>query len=618
MEKTTPPIVATDSIKNVPQLVRRRVELTPNKVSFRVQKDQAYHDVTAAQFLDDVVAVAKSFIAAGIGIGDRVVIMSATRYEWTVCDFAAQFAGAVPVPIYETSSQDQAAFILKDSDAKLAFGETGRHVKLLQGALEAQNIELPGRLWRMVDGTENTLEQFRALGVDVTDEQLAERENSAEPDTIASLVYTSGTTSDPRGAAITHANLAHLAVNVVESVPELIYDGATTVLMLPLAHILARFVQLATFWGGTTITHVRDASRVVAILKAQQPTFMVVVPRVMAKVLAAVHKSAEEKKMGKVFNRAEQVAVDWALHLEAQEAGRDSKAGFALKAQHALFDKLFYSKIRETLGGRLKYMVSGAAPLDKRLGLFFRGVGVNVLEGYGLTETTAPITLNYPGQSVVGSVGTPVPGSTVRISPDGEIELKGIGVFAGYHHAGDGAAFTEDGFFPTGDLGKLDADGRLFITGRAKDMILTDSGKNISPQRWQGVVERGGLVAQAVVVGDRRPHPAAVLVVDLPSLKEWAKANNRPDLESKWETPPAVPGEKITDPQLLAAIQAVVTDANKGGSHAERIDDWVALVADVSEEAGLVTATMKLKRSKFIDAMAPVIDELYAGSKKKS
>lgn len=618
MEKTVPPIVSTDSIRNVPQLVRRRVELTPTKVAFRVQKDQTYQDVTAEQFLADVVATAKAIVAQGIQVGDHVVIMSATRYEWTVCDFAAQFAGAVPVPVYETSSQDQAAFILKDSDAKLVFGETGRHIKLLTDALAAENMDLPGGLWRLMDGKENTFEQFKALGAEITDEQLAEREQAAGPDTIASLVYTSGTIAEPRGAAITHANLAHLTVNVVEGVPQVLHDQASTVLMLPLAHILARFVQLAAFWAGSTITHVRDASRVVAILKSQEPTFMVVVPRVMAKVLAAVRKSAAEKKMGKVFDRAEQVAVDWALHLEAQESGRPSKASFALKAQHALFDKLFYSKIRATLGGRLAFMISGAAPLDQRLGHFFRGVGINVLEGYGLTETTAPITLNLPNQSIIGSVGTPLPGSSVRISPDGEIEVKGLGVFAGYHHAEDGAAFTEDGYFPTGDLGRLDPDGRLFITGRAKDMILTDSGKNISPQRWQGVVERGGLVAQAVVVGDRRPHPAAVLVLDLVAVKEWAKANNRPDLEGKWDTAPAVPGEKVTDPQLLAAVQAVVTEANKGGSHAERIDDWVALIADVSEETGLVTATMKLKRGKFIEVMEPVINELYAHSTKKS
>lgn len=617
MEKTVPQIVSTDNIRNVPQLVRRRVELSPNKVSFRVQKDQAYHDVTAQQFLDDVVAVAKGLIASGIQPGDHVAIMSATRYEWTVCDFAAQFAAAVPVPIYETSSVPQAAFILKDSDSKLVFAETGRHVKLVEEAAASVGQELPGGVWRLMDGKENTYEQFKQLGKDVPDEELRAREEQAGPDTIASLVYTSGTIAEPRGAKITHANLAHLSVNAVEGLPQILHDSSSTVLMLPLAHILARFVQLAAFWGGSTITHVRDASRVVAILQAQQPTFMVVVPRVMAKVLAAVRKKAEEKKMGKVFDRAEQVAVDWAVHLEALEAGRPSKASLVLKAQHKLFDKLFYSKIRATLGGRLEFMVSGAAPLDKRLGQFFRGVGVQVLEGYGLTETTAPLSLNYPNNAVIGSVGTPLPGSSVRISPDGEIEVKGLGVFAGYHHAEDGADFTADGWFPTGDLGRLDPDGRLFITGRAKDMILTDSGKNLSPQRWQGVVERGGLVGHAVVVGDRRPHPAALLVLDLPAVKEWAKANNRPDLENKWDVAPPVPGERVTDEQLLQAVQTVVTEANKGGSHAERIDDWVALVADVSEEAGFVTATMKLKRGKFVEAMAPVIDQIYASSKKR-
>ncbi|MGA4508437.1 AMP-dependent synthetase/ligase [Propionibacteriaceae bacterium G1746] len=613
MEKTVPLAVNVDDVRSVQQLVRRRVQMSPERVSFRVLRDRAYHDVTAAQFLDDITRTAKAVIAAGIQPGEHVAITSATRYEWTVIDFAVLFAGGVVVPIYETSSVEQAAFILSDADVKLAFGETGRHVKLLGDALAANGRQAP--VWRIIDGNENTFEQFRALGADVTDEQLAEREALATPQTIASLVYTSGTMSDPRGAEITHANLAHLAVNAVDALPQILHDEASTVLMLPLAHILARFVQLAAFWGGTAITHVRDASRVVATLSEAKPTFMVVVPRVMAKVLAGVRKTAEGKKMGKVFDQAEKVAIEWAQHIQKLDAGQDDKASLALKAQYKVFDKLFYSRIRETLGGRLQFMVSGAAPLDKHLGEFFHGAGIQVLEGYGLTETTAPFTLNFPNHALLGSVGTPLPGSTARISNDGEIEVKGLGVFAGYHNY-DGREFTEDGFFPTGDLGRLDADGRLFITGRAKDMIITDSGKNISPQRWQGVVERGGLVANAVVVGDKRPHPVALLVLDLAAVKEWAKTNNRADLENKWQVAPPVPGERVTDEQLLAAVQTIVNDANKGGNHAERIDDYAVIVADVSEDAGYTTATMKLKRPKFIEAMAPVIEELYAKGRK--
>ena len=612
MEKTVAKLVDVDDVPNVAHLIRRRQAEHPNHVAFRVQRGKEYHEVTTAEFVDDIVAVAKGLIAKGIEVGDHVAIMSATRYEWTVCDFATLFAGGVVVPIYETNSTEQAAFILGDSGAKLAFGETGRHVKILQEAASANGGELPGGIWRLMDGTENILDDLKKAGEAISDEEVVARETQARPETIASLVYTSGTVSDPRGAAITHGNLAHLAVNAVEELQEILHSEASTVLLLPLAHILARFVQLAAFWGGAQTTHVRDASRVVPVIAAAKPTFMVLVPRVMSKVLAAVRKSATEKKMGKVFDRAEQASVDWAAHLEKQDLGRSSKAGLGLRAQHALFDKLFYSKIRATLGGRLEYIVSGAAPLDARLGQFFRGAGIEVLEGYGLTETTAPITVNRPHQSIIGSVGTPLPGSTVRISPEGEIQVKGLGVFAGYHNSDRAKDFTEDGYFPTGDIGTLDADGRLFITGREKDMIITDSGKNISPQRWQGVVERHGLVANAVVAGDRRPHPVGVIVLDLPAVKDWAKANNRPDLAEKWgDKAPSVPGEKVTDEQLLGAIKTIVAEANAGGSHAERINDYAVVMAEVTEDEGYVTPTMKLKRAKFVDAMEPVISELY-------
>ena len=611
MEKTVAQLVPTDDIPNVPYLIRKRVELSPDRVSYSVLRDKTYHDVTTTDFLADIVAVAKGLIAQGIQPGDHVAIMSATRYEWTISDFAILFAGGIVVPIYETSSQDQAAFILRDSDTKLAFGETARHVKLLTAAAEQNGGPLQAGVWRLNGGTENTLDDLKASGAEVTDEQLHEREIIATPDSVASLVYTSGTVSDPRGAAVTHGNLAHLAVNTIEHLHELIYPGSSTVLLLPLAHILARFVQLAVFWGEGRLTHVRDASRVVSVIAAAQPTFMVVVPRVLSKVLTAVRKGAEAKKMGKVFDRAEKVAIAWGEHVQKQSRGEKSNPSPLLRAQHALFDKLFYSKIRQTLGGNLEYIVSGAAPLEPRLGLFFHGAGIQVLEGYGLTETTAPIAVNKPHQAQAGSVGTPMPGSSVRISPDGEIEAKGLGVFAGYHHSDRATDFTSDGWFPTGDLGRLDEAGRLHITGRAKDMIITDSGKNISPQRWQGVVDRHLLVANTVVVGDKRPHPVALIVLDPEHLKEWATTNNKPALAAKCDDLPAVPGEVIDDADLIAALKPTIEEANRGGNHAERINDFALVLADVSEAAGYTTPTMKLKRPKFVEHMAPVIESLY-------
>ncbi len=600
--------VDTSSLANVPQIIRERVADKPDSVAFSVHRDGGTAEVTAREFLDDVESLAKGLIAHGIQPGDRVAVMSATRYEWTVCDFAVLFAGGVVVPIYETNTVEQAAFVLKDAAVVAAFGENNRHTKLLGEAAAQVGVELSG-LWRMHGG--DVLDELRAEGAEITDEQLVERSNLATPDTVASLVYTSGTVADPRGAEITHRNLAHLSANVIQSLREILFEGASTVLLLPLAHILARFVQLAAFVSGTRITHVRDASRVIQLLSDAQPTMMVVVPQVMAKVLAGVRKSADEKKMGKVFAVAEVTAIQWGKHSEDLQEGRPTKASLGLKVKHALFDKLFYSKIRATMGGNLGHLISGAAPLDATLAYFFRGVGIEVLEGYGLTETTAPITVNRPGHAVIGGVGTPVPGSEVKIGPEGEILVKGLGVFKGYYHGTAGSEFDADGFFNTGDLGHLDDQGRLFITGRAKDLIITDSGKNISPQKWQGIVEVDPLVQHAVVVGDKRPHLAALVVLDPVGLKDWAKANGRPDLAEKWDPRPAVPGEVVTDPDLRKAVEQLIDGANKHVSNAERIRHFVVIAADASEEGGYVTPTMKLKRGKFVADMHPVIEDIY-------
>lgn len=599
--------IPTDDIANVPQIVRQRAIEHPDGIAFAVHKGDSTVDVTAREFLADVESLAKGLIAHGIKPGDHVAVMSATRYEWTVCDFAVLFAGGVVVPVYETNTVGQTAFVLSDSGAVAAFAESGRHMKVVRDAAEEAGVTLSG-LWRMHGSSD--LADLREMGSEISDEDLRARADTSTPDTIASLVYTSGTISEPRGAAITHRNLAHLAVNVVDSLREVLFEGASTVLLLPLAHILARFVQLAAFIAGTKITHVRDASRVIPILAGARPSMMVVVPRVMAKVLAGVRKSATEKKLGKVFDVAEATAVEWGKHLEAVQEGRTGGTPLALRVKHALFDKLFYAKIRATLGGNLGTLVSGAAPLDHQLAYFFRGIGIEVLEGYGLTETTAPITVNRPGAAVIGGVGTPVPGSQVRIGEDGEILVKGLGVFEGYHH-GDGQEFTEDGYFATGDLGRLDSRGRLFITGRAKDMIITDSGKNISPQKWQGVIERDALVANAVVIGDKRPHLAALIILDPVGVKDWAKLNSKPAVAEAYGTAAPVPGTVVTDPDLLKAVEHLIDLANAQVSNAERVRHWAVVSADVSEEAGFVTPTMKLKRQKLIDAMSTIVEDLY-------
>lgn len=607
-QMTVPPVASVDDLRNVPQIVTERAESHPDAVAFSVHRGKEIVPVTCADFVAEVRAVAKGLIAHGLQVGDHVAVMSATRYEWTLVDFAVLFAGGVVVPIYETNTADQAAFVLSDSDTKAIFIENARHAKVISEACASAGLELSGT-WRLQGNDDLT--ELKAKGESISDEELDQRAASASPETIASLVYTSGTVADPRGAAITHANLAHLTRQIIPMLDDVLFEGASTVLLLPLAHILARFVQLAAFVSGCRMTHVRDASRVIQLLSDAQPTMMVVVPRVMAKVLEGVRKNAAAKKMGKVFARAEKVAVAWGQYREALQEGQVTRPPLALKAEYTLFDKLFYSKIRATMGGNLGTLVSGAAPLDTHLGYFFRGIGIDVLEGYGLTETTAPIAVNIPRAARIGSVGQPVPGSTIKIGPDGEILVKGIGVFAGYHNDA-GRDFDAEGYFNTGDLGELDAKGRLSITGRAKDLVITDSGKNIAPQKWQGLVERDLLVGHAVVVGDKRPHAAALVMLDPMPFKEWAEANGKTDLAILAENPPATPGERITDEAVIAHVTKLVDDANKQVSNAERIKDFAVVLADVSEDSGLVTPTMKLKRGLLIQQMAPVVDALYA------
>lgn len=606
-ERSTPTLVVEAGIRNVPDLILQRASAAPGHVAYCVHRGDTWVPVTTAEFVDEVKAVAKGLIAAGIEPGDAVAVMSATRYEWTVTDFAVLFAGAVVVPIYETNSKHQAQFVLKDSGSVAAFAESARHRALLAEAAAAEGIAFKG-LWRFTPA--NDMDALKQAGRDVPDAELDRRRQLAGPDDVASLVYTSGTVTDPRGAIITHGNLAHLCQQIQALLHEVLNEKASTVLLLPLAHILARFIQLALFASGTRTSHVRDASRIAAVLGQNQPTVLVVVPRVLAKVLEGVRRSANEKKLGKVFERAEQVAIDYGRFLEDRDSGRVQSASPVLRAQRALFDKLFYSKIRATLGGKLDYVVSGAAPLDTRLSHFFRGVGVTVLEGYGLTETTAPLSVNLPHKVASGSVGWPIPGTTIRLTDEGEITAKGIGVFGGYHRD-KGRDFDADGWFATGDLGEFDDSGRLRITGRAKDLIITDSGKNISPQKWQGIVERNPLVAHAVVVGDQRPHAAAMIFLDSAGVTDWARANNRPDLEKRWDALPPVPGEVVTDAGLVAAIEASVAEANAEVSRAESVRKHVVVAADLSEAAGYTTPTLKLKRSKVVADLQARVEALY-------
>jgi long-chain acyl-CoA synthetase len=467
-------------------------------------------DVPAAKFLQDVSALAKGLIAGGLEPGDTVAVMSATSYEWTLVDFAIWFAGGVTVPIYETSSARQVEWIIRDAGVRRVFAQDRATVDLVSGVV-AGSAPLRDRLVHVVrmddDGAAPNLASLAAAGAGVSDAELERHRSRAGLDDVASLVYTSGTTGNPKGCEITHGNFALVARNIVPFLPELLLkDQARTLMFLPLAHVLARAVQVVCLTAGATLGHTPGAAQFLDDLGTFRPTFLLVVPRIFEKVRStAAHKAAVAGK-ARLFQAASAAAIRYSRELDRESRGEGPGPGLLLKVRHGLFDRLLYPRLRQALGGQVGHTVSGASPLALEDAHFFRGVGIPVLEGYGLTETTAPCTVNTPSHTRVGSVGIPIPGTTIRVAEDGEILVKGIGVFKGYH--GNPAANAEafvDGFFRTGDLGSLDQDGFLTVTGRKKDLLLTAGGKNVASGPLEEVIRSHQLVDQAVVVGDGRP-----------------------------------------------------------------------------------------------------------------
>ncbi|WP_334152616.1 AMP-dependent synthetase/ligase [Microbacterium sp.] len=614
IESSTPPLAALDGYRNVTDLLVARVAAAPDHIAFEVDAAAAgtsgsWRPITTRAFSDEVRALAKGFIAQGIQAGDPIAIMAPTRYEWAVADLASWFAGAVVVPIYETSSPSQVNAIVADAGVRLAIGGTSAHAALLQAAL-AQTDDVTLGAWTMDTAASDaaasgTLLDLVALGVDVADAALEVRRASAAQDDPATIVYTSGTTGEPKGVVLTHRNFLGQVLNIAAAYHEIVNDDGNTVIFLPLAHVLARGLQLICLASGMRIAHLSDPSTVVATLDTLRPTFLVVVPRVLQKIQAAAATKAADKGLSRVWAKAESTAIAWGRRAEQIDAGRTPATNLALSLRHRLFDALFYRRLRTVMGGRVGYILSGGAALDAELSLFFRGIGVPVIEGYGLTETTAPLTGNLPGRIASGSVGSPLPGLTVRISDEGEVLARGVGVFDGYRNpAHDEGAFL-DGFFRTGDLGRLDEQGRLILEGRLKDVIVTSNGKTIVPTRWESAVEANPLVSHAVMVGEGKPYLSALLVLDPEQTLAWADAAGasipavtQPDIR------------EVTDPTLRAHLQRAVDAANALVARSEQVRRFSVVFADL-EDRGLVTPTMKLKRSVVLDRAAVTVEDLY-------
>ncbi|MDT0529413.1 AMP-dependent synthetase/ligase [Micromonospora sp. DSM 115977] len=596
-EFSVPPIVTVGDAANLTDPVWDNAEVAPDAVQFvrPTGAGGAWVDVTCRQFRDEVVATARGLVAAGVQPGDRVGLMSRTRYEWTLLDYAIWAAGAVTVPIYETSSADQTAWILSDSGAVACVVESSAHATLVAGVQD----RLPElrHVWQI--DLDAVAELVRA-GEAVDPTEIDRRRAAVRADDLATVIYTSGTTGRPKGCVLTHRNMYADIANAVPVLPNLFRPGASTLLFLPLAHAFARLIQIGVVQARATMRHCADTKNLVGELQEFRPTFVLSVPRVFEKVYNGAKQKAEADGKGRIFARAEQVAIAYSEALETPGG-----PGLALRVQHALFDKLVYRKLRAALGGRCRDAISGGAPLGARLGHFFRGIGVNVCEGYGLTETSPAAAANLPDATRIGSVGRPLPGVTIRIDDDGEILIAGDLIFKGYwrNEAATAEALSADGWFRTGDLGQLDDDGFLSITGRKKEIIVTAGGKNVAPAVLEDQVRAHPLISQCVVVGDRAPFIAALVTIDEEALPRWLASAGLPE---------DTPVEKLRDHDgLRAEIQGAVDAANQAVSKAEAIKVFRILPRDFTEATGELTPSLKVKRQVVHKSYAAEIADIY-------
>jgi len=588
-----PPVSSGNVTDQIEDLFARNPEFP----SVAIQADDEWSTITAAQFRSQVRSVAKGLIAEGLQAGDRVAILSRTRFEWTVADYAIWYAGCVTVPIYETSSPEQVEWIISDAHVVATFFEAQRTTH----AFAPIASKVPHMTRSYIFG-DDILAELALKGANVSDSDLESRRTVAGPNEPATLIYTSGTTGRPKGCIITHGNLMAEVDTLVKAVPE-IFDvpDASTLIFLPLAHVFGRLIQVAMLRGEVTIGHCPNPAALLKDLGSFKPTFLLAVPRVFEKVFngsaAKAHEASPVK--GKIFERATATAIAYS---EALDHGHVS---IGLTIKHGLFDKLVYSKLRHAMGGRVTHAISGGAALGSRLGHFYRGIGLIILEGYGLTETTAGSTLNLPSALKIGSVGRPLPGTGARIESDGEVLLKGPHVFAGYwnNDAATSEAMTTDGWFRTGDIGELDGEGYLRITGRKKELIVTAGGKNVAPALLEDRLRANPIISQCVVVGDNKPYIGALITLDQDALPQILAANN---IEA------APMAELLENSDVRALVQKAVNAANESVSNSEAIKKFVILPEDLTIDNGYLTPKMSIRRHLIVQDFAADIEALYA------
>lgn len=590
-----PPLVVSDPAENITDLLVNRVKETPSLNLFAIETQPGiWEDLTAKEFETRVIAVAKGLIAAGIQPGQAVAIMSRTRFEWALIDFAIWYAGAVSVPIYESSAPSQIEWILSDADCVALFVENDEHEARFEEI--KSGAPLCRQVWKIEGGA---IESLSKLGKEISAETLEARRTSAGLYDLATIIYTSGTTGRPKGCELLHRGFVELSKNATLEISEVVNPKHSTLLFLPLAHVFARFISVLCVHGGVKVGHQPDTKNVAPAMQSFKPHFLLAVPRVFEKVYNSAEQKAEASGKGKIFRKAAYTAIAYSKALDTA-----SGPSFGLKLQHGLFDKLVYKKLRAAMGGRVVYAVSGGGPLGARLGHFYRAIGLTVLEGYGLTETTAPVSIGRPQNLKIGKVGIMLPGTGIRIAEDGEILLRGNNILRGYWRNPDATAAAFEGeWFKSGDIGEIDEDGFISITGRKKELIVTAGGKNVAPAALEDPLRANPLVGQAIVVGDQRPFVSALISLDPEMLPIWLGNNG---LNKSLTL-----AQAAKEPKVLAELQIAIDRVNKNFSKAESIRKFTVIGQELSEESGHLTPSLKIRRDVVLRDFAPAVDEIY-------
>lgn len=595
MPQSTTPVVGfeVDTVSSTTDVLLSVVAEDPDRPLLAKPDGDGWSEVTAGQFLEEVRATAKGLIGLGVEVGDRIAIFGPTSYEWTLSDYAVWYAGGISVPFYDTSSEDQLAWMITDADVARGLVSTREHADRFTAAAVGAGLPEPRlRVW-----DEGAFADLAEAGREITDEQLENARSRTAGDSVATIIYTSGTTGKSKGCVLTHSNFVQTVQSAQNQVPEVFTEGMRCLLFLPQAHVFARFIEVLAVSSGALLAHQSDLTKLTDAMGSFRPSFILGVPRVFEKVFNSALANAQSGGNEKIFRRAEQVAVAYSRALDK------GKVPMGLKLQHAVFDRLVYSKLRAVMGDNVSHAVSGGGPLGEHLGHFFRGLGIIVIEGYGLTETTAPITVNVPEKSKIGTVGVPLPGVSVAIAPDGEILAKGVPVFREYWNNPDATAEEfHDDWFGTGDLGSLDDDGYLTISGRKKEIIVTSSGKNIAPAPLEDALRRHPIIGQPVVVGENRKFVSALIFLDSEMLPTWLKNHDLPAMDLR---------EAAGDETIRAEIEKAVDRVNRTVSRAEGIKKFTILPVELTEQNGYLSAKQSVKRHLINADFSAEIEALY-------